>query len=596
MASHSLSSSVGPRPAGHARSAPAHASAAVKRVQNWILDPVQDALFIVAAPLFILALALITFARLGAVKGTSLIIVTHVVFTVAHHMPTFIRIYGDVDLFRRFKWSFILGPLIPFGTALGVLAYINFKHYPIENFYYLLIILALWDPWHFLMQHYGFMRIYDRPNAAPKQLAAPMDLWLCASWFAYIMLASGGWVPEILHDLYTKARLPVIFAVPMGALPVLERTALGVALITTVVYGAYLLYCWRRGYFISGAKLVLFLITFGVMGLTYTPNAWILRMAPGWTFKAGFAVLGIVHVTQYMAIVWRYNRSLATRQERARPGVFRSLYARGGWLVAGGYVAFCLAYGEVLTTVHDNRWLMSLLLATGFTSTLMHYYFDGFIWKVRHQQNVENLNLGPADVAPGGSPSQKLVSWWASIKEVPAYAIFFRQVLYFGLPMGVLTLGAWMVWSRPTPNYLAHMQKADEYNRQKDRPRTLAEAQLALADLERQLPLAQKLADLEPTSSHEAEYAELIYVHSVAEEFSIPALKGERPPPDCYAVHLSRVEQAINLLEKAIQQGGPLGYPDRQNMTTADAERSLASWRRVADQCRAQMGRLTMGR
>ncbi len=589
MASRTLTP-LASRPRGNAgRSGPA---AAARPAQNWILTPFQDSLFIIAAPLIVLGLALSTFLFLSPAESTSCIIVAHVIFTVAHHGPTFIRIYGDVDLFRRFKWSFVFGPLIPFTFALGVLAYINYHHYPLENFFYLLIILALWDPWHFLMQHYGFMRIYDRPNTAPRPLASPMDLALCASWFAYIMLASGGWLPEILHDLYARSHLPIIFAVPLGALPLLRRIALGLALIATVAYGVYLIWCRQRGYFISAAKLTLFAITFGVMALTYTPNPWILRLAPGWTFKAGFAVLGIVHVTQYMAIVWRYNRSLALRPERSRAGLFRTLHLRGGWLIAAVYVVICLAYGDLLTTVHDNRWLMSFMLALGFTSTLMHYYFDGFIWKVRHQQNVENLAMDRAGVAPVGSPSQMLASWWGSVRAVPAYAIFFRQCLYFGLPMVILTLGAWMVWSRPVPNYLAHMQKADAFHRLGKPDETLREAQLALVDMETQLPLVAKTAELEPTSAHEAEYAELIYTHSVAEQFSIPALMGEQPSPGRFALHLVQVEAAIDALERAIKRGGALGYPGRENMSLADARRSLETWHRVAEQCRRQSRRL----
>ncbi len=98
-------------------------------------------------------------------------------------------------------------------------------------------------------------------------------------------------------------------------------------------------------------------------------------------------------MTQYLAIVWRYNRRLGQMPGRARPGLFARLHARGGWFVALFYVLVCLAYGEIITTVHDNRWLMSVLLAIGFTSTLMHYYFDGFIWKLRHKQNREGLAL-----------------------------------------------------------------------------------------------------------------------------------------------------------------------------------------------------------
>src|SRR5690606_8790 len=207
-----------------------------------------------------------------------------------------------------FKWTFILGPTIPLAFAMSVLAYLNARDYPVENLLYLFILLTIWDPWHFLMQHYGFMRIYDRYNHAPKRLASGMDRALCVAWFVFIMLASGEWLAGLLEDLYLNANVPLVLAMPAGALPVLCGLLFAAAAAATVVYGLYLAWCWRHGYFVSLVKLTLFGTTFGVMFLAYTPNQWILALAPGWSFKVGFAVLGIVHMTQYLAIVWRYNR------------------------------------------------------------------------------------------------------------------------------------------------------------------------------------------------------------------------------------------------------------------------------------------------
>src|SRR5882724_5331091 len=214
-------------------------SGGIRPRQNWVLDPLQDVLFIVATPLLVTAGALFLFRLARPADTLAWIGLAYVVFTVAHHLPTFIRIYGDVDLFQRFKWSFILGPLIPFTFAAGVLAYINLHQYPLEYFFYLLLFLAVWDPWHFLMQHYGFMRIYDRPNAAPQKLAARMDFWLCASWFGLIMVACGDWLPALLGDLYVKAHLPVILAFSMTALRGIERGMLVLALAVTVAYSYY---------------------------------------------------------------------------------------------------------------------------------------------------------------------------------------------------------------------------------------------------------------------------------------------------------------------------------------------------------------------
>jgi hypothetical protein len=540
--------------------------------QNWILDPLQDTVFILAAPFIVLVLALAAFVALEPAQATALILGVHIVFTVAHHMPTFIRVYGDVELLRRFRWTLLLAPVIPFTFALGVLGYINYKAYPVEYFLYLYLMLALWDPWHFLMQHYGFMRIYDRPNTAPMRLAARMDLMLCVSCFVFIMLASGDWLPGFLADLYASAHLPVFMAVSARALAVLTDLAGVWAIVMATAYGLYLLWCWRQRYFISFAKLALFVSTFTVMYLAYTPNAWIGRVAPGWTFKAGFAAVGIVHMTQYLAIVWRYNGSLALRPERSRSGLFRSLHVRGGWLAGVGYVAFCLLYGDLITTKHDDRWLMALLLAIGFTSTLTHYYYDGFIWKIRHRQNRENLRLDHAES-----------SWWTGACPRSAPEVVLRHALYFGVPMAVLTFGAVSVWSHQNASYVEHMYRAQKLDVQGRAADAAQEARLAFSTMQQQLPYARRLAELQPTSSREAELAFLVYNHSRYAHLVIPALDGRDAGVNEAAVYRAGVEEAMRILQRAAARGGSLGHPGREAMTVDDTRRVLESWKRTAD-------------
>ena len=564
-----------------------------RQTQNWVLDPVQDTVLIIAAPLLVLAIALLAFRMLPAASATSLIIVSHVVLTVAHHLPTFIRIYGDVELFKRYRWSFVLAPVIPLAFSAGVLAYINYRGLPIEYFLYLYIMLALWDPWHFLRQHYGFMRIYDRGNEAPKSLASRMDLTLCAVWFVYIMLASGTWLAGTFQDLYASANMPVILAIAPDAIAWTTVVMRDIALLVTVAYGIYLAWCWQRGYFISRAKLALIVATFGVMYLMYAPNAWMQALAPEWTFKVGFAALGIVHMTQYLAIVWRYNRRIGQIPGRARPGVFARLHARGGWVVALFYVLVCLAYGEIITTVHDNRLLMSVLLAVGFTSTLMHYYFDGFIWKLRHQQNREGLALTTEREATGaattgsanahsarnGSAAETAVTGGARYDgRLSARQALGRQLLYFGVPMLILSVGAVSQWGEISRGYIRDMYAAYEANARGDTEQVLRNAQIAFTAMERDLPISRRLAALDPTAAREADLAFLVYNHSYYANVVLPALTGQAERRERHRIE---VREAIERLEHAIQSGGPIGHPGRENLTREDARRTLASWQRL---------------
>ncbi|MFL6577961.1 MAG: hypothetical protein ACJ8MR_15165 [Povalibacter sp.] len=545
-------------------------------MQNWILSPLQDSLLVVATPVLVMALALIMFRTLGSAAATSLIIVAHIVFTVAHHLPTFIRIYGDVELFRQHRWHFIMAPVVPLLFSAVVLGYINHHAFPVENFLYLYIMLVLWDPWHFLRQHYGFVRIYDRPNEAPKQLAARMDLWLCATWFIYILFGSSAWLAGILADLNQTVRIPLLLYVPADLGAIVTRVARDLAILMTLAYSMYLVWCRLTGYFISLAKLALLVATFGAMYFAYVPNDWMQMMAPGWTFKVGFAVIGMVHMTQYLAIVWRYNRTLAARSGLARDGWFHRLFRRGGWAVGIGYVLLCLTYGELITTEQSSRGVMSVLLALGFTSTLLHYYFDGFIWKVRQRPNRENLAMEAASEKPKPPPLP------VPARPHSARTMLARQMLYFGVPMLVLSIGAFMAWQAPVTSSVEHMYRAQSLSQQGLMPEAIAEAHAAQAAMSRELPVVRKLTQMDPSAAREAELAFLIYNESYYANVVLPSASGTRIGSAQRAAYRDAASKAVELLERAMVTGAPLAHPSRPKFETEDAARALSGWRRVA--------------
>ncbi|RYY01757.1 MAG: hypothetical protein EOO53_16160 [Gammaproteobacteria bacterium] len=576
-------------------------SRSARPAQNWVLDPIQDFFFIIAAPLICLGLAVLAMQYYGAARGATMVIMAHVVLTVAHHMPTFIRIYGDLDLLQRFKWNFLLGPVVPVLFSVGVLGYINYHNYPVEYFLYLYIFLALWDPWHFLRQHFGFMRIYDRNNKAPVKLASNMDWAICGVWFVHIMAASADWIPGLLEDLYRNTHIPLLLVLPQGFIGALKTITWWFAVAASANYAGYLIWCVRRGYYISIAKLALLTCTFGVMYFTYTPNDWILQLVPAWGFKVGFATLGIVHMTQYLAIVWRYDQRIA-QQGRARPNWFQKLHgqrtALGILLAAAVYVLFCIGYGNVITTSHENRWLMSVLLAAGFTSTLMHYYFDGFIWRVRHQQNRDALNLqdksldlqnrsslnDPLDTALAATNpvSEASASWWNNSVQTSAGRMLLKQLLYFGVPMGILTAGAVTVWNAGNTNYVQHMYHAQTLSQQGDAKAAEEAARKAYASMQTELPFAEKMVDLKPSSSNQAQLAFLIYNESLYKNRIMPALAGLNPTASQQQNQITQTRRAAELLQNAIFRGEALGHPGREQFTVEEAERIIASWRRQA--------------
>jgi tetratricopeptide (TPR) repeat protein len=611
--------------------------AQVQAQQNWILSPGWDMVYFIATPILALVAVALLYPLLGLVWLSALFMV----YTIAHHFPTFLRIYGDRDLFRRYRWNFLLGPVLPFGFAMVVVACVIATHrgpgFPMEKVLYLMFVPTVWDAWHFLMQHYGFVRIYDGPNRVPRKVASRMDLAICATWFTAIMIKAGGWLPWLLAGLTRDMSIPVLYWVNESSYRLLEHAVFASAIAATVLYLVYLAWCRAQGYFVSRAKLLLLGITFGIMYLTYVPNpvmdrlvAWwngVLgstqlgsRTVPlRWNFWLGFVVMGLVHNTQYFAIVWKYNRSLTRKADPTRPAMFQRAFVRGGLAVLAGYVVLCLAYGAVLGGVKDLAgaglpWIWGTLFALGFTSTLMHYYFDGFIWKVRHRENREHLAmLEAADADRDGATDDQqeaLPSWWdrwrGGLKH-PVLRVAWRHALYFGLPLGVLTAGAWWAHeshrNEPQFRVVQHVGVADELVRMGRFDEAAERIGAATALLDGSIEEQRRLLKISPLAGNYAGLAELIYEQArgraelearrtVLESEPLRAAKGQREIGRLFqrmvqeqspGIFAREVRKAIATLEKALASRGPLNdSPIKMTpeQGRAGAYKQLAEWYR----------------
>jgi len=217
--------------------------------------------------------------------------------------------------------------------------------------------------------------------------------------------------------------------------------------------------------------------------------------------------------------------------------------------------------------------LMSVLLALGFTSTLLHYYFDGFIWKLRHRQNRENLGG-----APHGGTDTPTTSWW-NIARVHAPArVLARQAAYFGAPLTLLCIGAYFVLQGPGANYVGYMLRGSVLYRQGQEQQALEQARTALASMEWQLPLVRRLAEIQPTAAREAKLAFLLYNRAQYREVLIPTLTGAEVNAQSLARFRAGAAEAVATLERALARGGSIGHSGREEMRREDATRTLASW------------------
>jgi hypothetical protein len=543
----------------------------------------------VGAPLIVLVWGVATFIAFGAAA----VVVTYTVCTIAHHFPTFLRIYTDADLLRRYRWSLLLGPLIPFSLAMCVVAQAIRNDYGPEYLLFMMMILTLWDPWHFLMQHYGFMRIYDRPNLAPRTVAARMDLMISALWYLFILVAAANWLPDLLYRFYSDHGMRLLHLFESGVYAAVQVTLLLAALLGTVAYIAYVGWCYYHGFYVSCVKLVLLVLTFSVMYLAYVPNSLMGRLQPEWTFPVGFAVVNMAHVTQYLAIVWKYNRSLAARGARFRGPRLQVAFSRGGALIAVAYVAVCLCYGlgisepgqrpvtQVLGSVlawagmeGAVRWYAGLSFALGFTSTLLHYYYDGFIWKVRHQENRVNLAM---EQGTGGCV-QPAISWWDSRNTASAGKTLLKQGLYFGVPILLL----WITYAarRGSPDLQAiqQLKTAVQMHREGKEQAGYELAMQALAASQRQLDIEWRMLEIRTVAKHYAHIGHLRYWRARAANEVFRAADPDRAAQTQYW----ELMEAARALEHALKYPGPYAHAEAARWSRDDVETMLAQCREQA--------------
>jgi Tfp pilus assembly protein PilF len=164
---------------------------------------------------------------------------------------------------------------------------------------------------------------------------------------------------------------------------------------------------------------------------------------------AGIALFEVFHDVQYLSLVWIYNRTRVEKDPSIR-GFMRFVFRRSGSLI-GLYIGLVFAYGSLgyfketeIETI--KRFLTGVVAASG----LLHFYYDGFIWKVRESSTRQSLGLsgGTTEIAPRGIFQGWLLhgAKWATAFVVPLGALWLAQV-HSSVP--ALQRTAWVVKDLP---------------------------------------------------------------------------------------------------------------------------------------------------
>src|SRR5881296_2514232 len=384
---------------------PAVPKAAPKKTL-WILNSWRDLILYVGTPLFLVPMFLLAQARWSA---QDIYVFVGAFGAVGHHLPGMIRAYGDRALFRRFRWRFIFAPIFLLSVCLA------FYWWDLKG---IILIVFFWGVWHGMMQTYGFCRIYDAKRGSFAALTRRLDFATCATWFAAAVLLSPQRMADTL-EIYYASGGPFI---PLWLLHNAQQVILAIAITVTVLFLFNFSRMWAEGKRPNPVKLALLATT---IAFWWYCNNGVTNVL------AGIALFEVYHDVQYLSLVWIYNRNRVEKDSKIG-GFMRFVFRRSGSLI-GLYVGLVFAYGSLayfnahlgIETV--KRVLTGVVTA----STLLHFYYDGFIWKVRERSTRQSLGLtgGTADVSLGGF----LPSWtlhglkWAAVFVLPLGALWFWQ-------------------------------------------------------------------------------------------------------------------------------------------------------------------------
>jgi len=392
----------------------AEASAQASKSSPWILDRWRDLLLFVGTPVLLIPIFTAAQARWSA---QDIFLFVGAFGAMGHHLPGMIRAYGDRSLFARFKIRFIVAPIALLAICIWSSVY---------NIQAIQLVAMAWGIWHGMMQTYGFCRIYDAKASARAAARARVDLALCVAWFSAAVLLSPMRFRTLL-ELYYESGGPVVASSAVAALQTGIVVALG---LVTALFLWRQWSDWRAGRGASSIKLTLLASSIGFWW--YCNNG-------VQNILVGIALFEVFHDVQYLAIVWIYNRTRVER-DQSIGGFMRFVFRRSGALI-GVYVGLVMAYGAIGLTQSaiSAESIRHALIGIVTASALLHFYYDGFIWKVREPQTRKMLGI-EGDGATALASPRLLPAWvrhglrWAVI-VVPFGALCAAQLVGRVVPL-----------------------------------------------------------------------------------------------------------------------------------------------------------------
>ena len=335
---------------------------------GYIVSPLYDWIFFIAAPLIALALGLLL---VGSPMEQTSAVFDHEkswveygigVFVLAHLVIVIFRSHLNPKIFSAHPWRFTLIPAVLFAAMMT------------SNWILIscAVLATFWDVYHSGMQTFGLGRIYDARAGNQPQMGRRLD-WILNIYLYAGPIAAGATLLDHVDDFYAFEDVGAVFFTAVPAFTRSNAHYLSAAVIATgipfIIF--YLWSYWRfrqSGYQVSPQKVFLLLSTAACSIYAWGFNP----------FGMAFFIMNFFHAWQYFAIVWWAENGNLSRVLGCEGRAW------GKWATLFTIVVFGLSYGAFAegADVGTHSWLFALFLLI----SLMHFWYDGFIWSVARKQ------------------------------------------------------------------------------------------------------------------------------------------------------------------------------------------------------------------
>jgi hypothetical protein len=355
-------------------------------VRRWHVSPLVDSLAYHWSWLF----ALLPMLMMGSEREDYLVLFLLVLMlNFAHRHLTLPIVYCDRQVFQAHPLRFTIAPIAM--VALFAIEPVLWK----SDYRFAFVVIAsfsgAWGLWHTIQQKYGILRLYGvKSEVAQDQRPPPwVDRMLVHGWFPIWIVYLGTSHRETVEQGFARASffidpiMDALVGIRVWALP------LGGA-IAAFSIAAFLWYEWRNDRFANRARLFMGMGTVALSAsfLVFDPA----KVFLSYTFS---------HAIEYFVFVWAYQRKRFA-DPASGPSLMKRMLQRPaffywGFLLGVGACYLGIRYWGVyffpeehkirIAGISGSRWIYYW----GVSQSMVHFYYDGFMWKMRSPATRANL-------------------------------------------------------------------------------------------------------------------------------------------------------------------------------------------------------------